>query len=555
MKLLNTKEQLLNEVQELRLQLEEANDTIHAIRSGQIDALIVQGENGHQLYTLKTADHAYRVFIEKMQEGALTLNPQGIIIYSNSSFASFVDIPLEKVVGLPFDSFIPTENKAEFNALVEDGWIKDHKLEIYLQNKDGQLIPFLLSSSALELEEGLSISIILTDLSSQKETQRQLKLKNEQLEEAKKITERLNDQLEELVKERTKELYLSQEHFKFLADNIPVIVWTTLPDGRVNYFNKQWYNYTGFTFEQSKDFGWKDALHPEDIQSTVKTWGRAIKSEKPYETEYRFKSGSDGQYRWYLSNALPFKDEKGKVVAWFGTSTDIEDQKLALQKKDEFIGVASHELKTPLTSVKGYLQLIESYKKEELPAGVRQYVQKANDCINKLQFLVNALLDVSKIQAGKLEFNTVQMHLKDLLDTCIENTHIIYPDFNISQQNEEDFIINGNFGQLEQVLMNLINNAVKYSPVNKEISVKAERVRDCVRVSVQDWGIGLSEDHKKRIFERFYRVEDRKFLTSGLGMGLYISLEIIKAHQGIMGVESKLHQGSVFYFDLPLQLQ
>jgi two-component system, OmpR family, phosphate regulon sensor histidine kinase PhoR len=248
---------------------------------------------------------------------------------------------------------------------------------------------------------------------------------------------------------------------------------------------------------------------------------------------------------------VPLRDDKGEIVFWVGTATDIEDQKQEMERKDEFIGVASHELKTPLTSLKGYLQLI-NYKKGELPPAVKQYVDKAMLALNKLQNLVNDLLDVSKINAGRLEYSMADINLTELLTSCIDNATHIFPSFEFVNNLEGEFMVNGNAERLEQVVMNLINNAVKYSPSNRVIIVKASQKGNNVRVCVTDFGIGLSNKQQKRIFERFYRVEDKKYMSSGLGMGLYISQEIINHHNGKIGVQSELGQGSTFYFELPL---
>src|ERR1700742_465903 len=134
----NTYNKLLSENEELRMQLEDANDTINAIRTGQVDAFVVEADGEHQLYTLKTADQTYRVFIEKMNEGAVTLNHDGLILYSNSRFASMVAMPLEKVLGLSFDEFIPEGSRDSFNDLITNGWDEDCKEEIEIEAKDGR---------------------------------------------------------------------------------------------------------------------------------------------------------------------------------------------------------------------------------------------------------------------------------------------------------------------------------------------------------------------------------------------------------------------------------
>jgi PAS domain S-box-containing protein len=192
-----TYEQLVAENESLRLQLEEATETIHAIRTGQVDALVVNDQDGrHQLYTLKTADQTYRVFIEKMNEGAVTLNEEGIILYCNSMFASIAGVPLSKVIGLPFVSFIPESFREIYDDLFSSGWQEDNKTEISIKS-GGRLVPCQLSVTTLDLDEGVSLSVIITDLTFQKETQTLLKLNNQRLEEANAELEKSNHDLQQ----------------------------------------------------------------------------------------------------------------------------------------------------------------------------------------------------------------------------------------------------------------------------------------------------------------------------------------------------------------------
>jgi len=212
--------------------------------------------------------------------------------------------------------------------------------------------------------------------------------------------------------------------------------------------------------------------------------------------------------------------------------------------------VASHELKTPLTSLKGYLQLMELH--ESLPDPVKSYISKANISLVKLQRLIDELLDVSRIKAGKLEFSKQIFNLTELVSQCVDNSSIMYPLFTIKKELQENIMVMGNEERIEQVFMNLINNAVKYSPATKSIIVHSESDGSWAKVSVTDFGVGMSEQEQKFVFERFYRVNGNNFLTPGLGMGLYIASEIIKEHQGEIKVTSKLNEGSVFSFLLPL---
>jgi len=544
-----TYQDLVHELEILRAQLHEANETIDAIRTGQVDALVVDTKDGSRLFTLKSADHTYRVFIEKMREGAVTLNNQGIILYSNSQFASMIDKPLTGVIGLPIIDFIPEQYKARFEKIVEEGWKSDSKGEIFIRDKNGALVPFLLSVTSLELDEGSALSIILTDLTYQKENENQLQVKNKQLEEARLAAYKLNEELEDMVAERTKDLLISREYFKFLADNLPVIIWTADPDGKLDYVNQLWREYTGFGVEESKTKQ-RELVHPDDLEKGSGEWRKALREQKKYEYEFRFRRNSDGAYRWHYAQAIPFKDESGKITAWIGTNIDIDDQKRELDKKDEFIGMASHELKTPLTSLKGYIQLMEF--QNDLPPSTKAFVSKASASVNKLQHLIDELLDASKIGAGKLKFSRQELNLTELINSCIENSQYMYPSFNITKEVQDGILVYGNDERLEQVLMNLINNAVKYSPNNKKIIIRAEKDTTSAVVSVVDFGIGMTKADQKMIFERFYRANGHDPTTPGLGMGLYISSAIIKEHNGSIRVKSKLNEGSIFSFSLPL---
>ncbi|HJW16634.1 MAG TPA: ATP-binding protein [Flavisolibacter sp.] len=184
------------ELEQLRLQLEEANETIEAIRTGQVDAIVVQGDNGHQLYTLKSADHTYRVFIEKMTEGAVTLNHEGLILYCNSSFAFMANTPLSHIIGMDFEQFIAHENMPLFEELFVQSWKEDSKGELNLVHGN-KLLPVQLSLTALELDEGKALSIIVTDLSRQKNNEQQLRDKNEQLAKMNEALEVSNNDLQQ----------------------------------------------------------------------------------------------------------------------------------------------------------------------------------------------------------------------------------------------------------------------------------------------------------------------------------------------------------------------
>ncbi|AMP97912.1 hypothetical protein AY601_0975 [Pedobacter cryoconitis] len=370
-----------------------------------------------------------------------------------------------------------------------------------------------------------------------------------EIKELKTQLEKANDTIEAIKTGRG--LSVNQEHFMLLANHIPQIAWTNLLSGKFNFFNERWYEYTGLSFDATIEESWDNIIHPDDLAATREEFNRCIKIGEMFEIENRYKR-NDGVYRWHLNRSVPLRDENNELLFWVGTATDIDDQRRSIEKKDEFIGIASHELKTPLTSLKAYLQLISNYKKEVVPGQVKTFIVKAESSIVKLQNLVNDLLDVSKIHAGKLDFSQSQMSVKELITTCAEHAGYMFPDYNIIFNPGAEVRIKGNTERLEQVLMNLINNAVKYSPLHKDIILSCTKEGNQVRISVTDYGIGLSTSQLDKIFERFYRVDVKNTMAGGLGMGLYISMEIIKNHKGTIGVQSRINKGSTFYILLPL---
>jgi two-component system sensor histidine kinase/response regulator len=231
---------------------------------------------------------------------------------------------------------------------------------------------------------------------------------------------------------------------------------------------------------------------------------------------------------------------------------EIEIRKRAERKKDEFISIASHELKTPLTSVKGYVQLLErSIDKGDIPT-VKRHLQKAQLQLDKLNDLIADLLDISKIESGKLKFNMKSFDLNLLLDSIIEIIHQSNPDFSIVKTGYLDKQIFADEMRVEQVIVNFLTNAIKYSPGTSQVHLNIQQVGDKVKVAVKDFGIGIHPEQQNNVFDKFYRVEETAIHFQGLGIGLYISAEIIRRHGGNVGVKSVFGECSEFYFNIPL---
>ena len=231
---------------------------------------------------------------------------------------------------------------------------------------------------------------------------------------------------------------------------------------------------------------------------------------------------------------------------------EIEFRKEAEKKKDEFISIASHELKTPLTSVKGYIQLLERGLSKGDIDNVKSHLSKAQVQLEKLNGLIADLLDISKIESGKLKFNKQYFDIDPLLDSIIEVIHQSNPDFKIIKEGKVNAKVFGDEMRIEQVVVNFLTNAIKYSPGTTEAFMTVRLQNNELYLGVRDSGIGMQPEQVKRVFEKFYRVEETSHRFQGLGIGLYISSEIIKRHGGQINVKSVYGEGSEFYFTIPV---
>jgi signal transduction histidine kinase len=275
-----------------------------------------------------------------------------------------------------------------------------------------------------------------------------------------------------------------------------------------------------------------------------------VASGQALEMEVRVRRLDRDEYRFHLLRAIPVR-EGDSISKWVGTFTDIEDQKEAIKKKDEFISIASHELKTPLTTIKAYVQLLDRAIGEEDPT--KLYVDRALVQIRKLDNLIVDLLDLSKIESGKLKFNKKLFGFETVLSNAVEMIRQTWPEYKVVRTGNADIKLYGDETRIEQVIINYLTNAVKYSPDNKEIHIETTVLPDGrLLVRVRDFGIGIRAEHQGNIFSKFYRVEESANRFQGLGIGLYICAEIIRRHEGEYGVESEPGQGSVFYFSVPV---
>ncbi|WP_026899242.1 PAS domain-containing sensor histidine kinase [Daejeonella oryzae] len=363
-----------------------------------------------------------------------------------------------------------------------------------------------------------------------------------------------------------KSLLESEKRFRLMADSMPQKVWTADAASQVNYFNKRWLDYTQLSFDELRDQGWDNIIHPDDLAASLQALKESFENSKDCEIEHRILR-YDGTYRWHLSRGHARTDSDGNLKGWIGTNTDIHDQKLFAEElkkqiseriklekqKNDFISMASHELKTPVTSIKGYTQFLQNKLAREGNTEAVSFLSRINNQVNKLTSLISDLLDATKVTGGRLQydleifdFNNLVMEVADeMKQTSLSHSIICNLD---STQN-----ILGDRIRIGQVMINLISNALKYSPKANRIVLSTKLNHDEISFSVQDFGIGISAENQKQVFDQFFRVSGEVVSQyAGMGLGLYISCEIVKRHQGRLDVQSEEGEGSIFTFTLPL---
>jgi len=346
-------------------------------------------------------------------------------------------------------------------------------------------------------------------------------------------------------KRAQQELNDKVEHLHTTLESLPQIAFRADAFGNVFFVNKNWFEYSTSPVVFPE-------VHPEDT-GMDQVWNTCMERMQPHEVEVRIRQLRSGLFRFHLLRIIPVKSEGG-IKSWVGTFTDIDDQKQEERKKDEFLSIASHELKTPLTSIKAYIQLIERMEDKQPGSKVATYIHRAHDQVSKLDGLINDLLDVSKIENGKLKINKSPFDMEKLLTGVIETIQYTSAQPALKIERKGPLItesINGDAFRIEQILINFFTNAIKYSPGAEKVILHTAVEKDHIYIGVQDFGIGIPDHKKKNVFTKFYRVEESSVQFQGLGIGLYICAEIIKQHQGTYGVESTLGEGTTFYFTLP----
>jgi PAS domain S-box-containing protein len=497
---------------------EELRDTVKELADIQhkMEAIIRQ---------LKESEGRFQQLIKDAPTGIIVLRGEDMMVeIVNDGYARLIGRKAEEVLHRPLFEVIP-EAEAEFRSLIQNIWLTgqpcylyDHPYIVYAGEKEIQGYLNLVYQPYREPDGSITgVMVLCQDVTEEVAS----RLKAQQAEERARLamaaaglgTFDLNIETGELV----------------TSKRLDEILGVTPPASPEYYFS---------------------AFHPEDRTLREQADLESLKTGKLH---YVARIVKEGEIRWGQVEGQVFFDKNHQPIRLVGSLQDITEQKLAQQQKDDFISIASHELKTPITSLKASLQLIDRIKDKPAGEAMPKLIQQARKSIQRVSTLVDDLLNVTRFQQGQMALHKTTFVISQLLN-AITNPISITGKHQIRIVGDMALSIYADENRIDQVVTNLINNAVKYAPESKEILLSIENIGLHAKVSVKDQGPGIPEEKTAHLFDRFYRVDAAGYQASGFGLGLYISSEIIKRHGGDIGVNSELGKGSTFWFTLPLKI-
>ena len=462
-----------------------------------------------------------------------------------------VDDDYEPNLETVLDSYKEGESRdklrAAVNAAITEG--KPYDLELQVINSKGkELWVRAIGHPEFEFEKIIRLHGALQDINEYKKTEIALK---QSIEQQKKLNEALTENIQ-MVIEQDKTIEKIRE-FKFLADSIPQIIWTAQPDGYLDYYNQHWIDYTGMTVEETQGWGWEPVLHPDDLEQCLEVWTESLTTGKPYEVEYRFKRASDGIYKWHLGRAVPMRNDQGEIVKWFGSCTDIDAYKQALDLEnkigqyEDFNRIVAHNLRGPAGSIDMMLGMLTESESEQEREEMIHMLKGASISLNTT---LNELMQVLEVRFNK-NMTYDNCNLQEIVDETenmmrgqmILKRAIIKTDFEVSH-------IEFPLIYMKSIFYNMISNSLKYShaDVSSIINISTKSNFGKTLLEFTDNGLGIDlQKHGENMFKLnkvFHRGFDSK------GVGLFMTKTQIETFGGTISAESDPGNGAKFIITL-----
>jgi PAS domain S-box-containing protein len=609
----NRTRQLEAENEALRIRLEEAEETLRAIRNNEVDALIVDGPQGQQVFTLQGAEHPYRILMETMSEGALTVAADGTVLYCNSQFSELIGMPLNQIMGASFHDFVMPRNTQSLDGMLRTCGREGCRDEFSLKTADGGEVPVSLSVRVLPLGDMEAFCIVAADLTDQKRAQEALEAARNHLEE--RVTERTaalsqaNATLRREAAERRRAeeaLRQSERLYRAIGESINHGVWMCTPDGRNIYASESFLRMVGLTQDEWSSHAWGDVLHPDDVENTLKAWQECVRAGGIWDREVRFR-GADGQWHHVLARGIPVRDEEGRITCWAGINLDIDgikrleadlrDQQQELERRvqertaelrkayDEITqqsqernelqdqlrqaqkiealgtltGGIAHDFNNILAAMIGFAELARDRMKEG--SREKQYVSRVFEAGLRGRELIKQMMLFSR----KAPHEKKPLHLSN---TIKEIMKILRPSMPVTVDikvkiKEESGMIFADPVQIQQVLMNLATNAgyaMRQSGGTLAIELDDFSVSGNV---VSPYGIKpggymhlrVADSGEGMTEEVLAKIYDPFFTTKqrgeGTGLGLSVVHGIVNECGGYIVAESRPGEGTSFDLYFP----
>ncbi|RZK80745.1 MAG: PAS domain S-box protein [Pedobacter sp.] len=458
----------------------------------------------------------------------------------------------EEVIGLPYLLVIEDSLTAEYKKVTKEVFktgkpYVNHEIKATTANGKETYFSFSAQPITHGQDTAASILIIIDDITDAVLVRKENEQVNEQLVKGSEAILELNSSL---VKSRGDLLFALDAAGLGTFDLDPVTLTFTGNDQL-----KRWF---GLDRNEKIELSIAtDVIIEEDRQRVIDTIARTldVRYGGTYDIDYTILNPENPVPRVVRAKGKALFDAKGKAIRLSGTLQDITEQKRDEVRKNDFIGMVSHELKTPLTSLKAYIQLLQVKANKSADDFAITSLNKANTQIIKMTSMINSFLNVSRLESSQIHIDSREFDLSKLIAEAEDDALNTITTHQIVFEKLKPTPVNADYDKIGQVINNLISNAVKYSPSGSTITVASNTMDGMAQLSVKDEGMGISEKDIARLFDRYYRVEgDQMRSISGFGIGLYLCSEIIQRHQGKIWVESELGKGSVFYFSLPIHL-
>lgn len=518
--LLQHKDQLETLNQELQNTIEELQITEQelTVNNQQLEAVIL---------TAQLQQQRYEDLFNFAPDGYLVTNSLGVIQEANQAASNLLSVNSFDLIGKPLVLYIWNQDKLFFRSFITQLQQLSGRVisELTIVPRQGNSFPVEIAASAIRNQQGeiMGIRWLIKDISDRKQAEQALRQ--------------------------------SEARFRSLSEYSPMGVFMTNINGQCIYTNPHYQAICGATFEELLGEGCIQFIHPEDREQVIAQWSQAISQQRAFFGEFRYVH-KEGIIRFVRAQSASILSNSGELMGYVGTVEDISESRIIDQMKNEFISIVSHELRTPLASIRGSMGLLASGVLKNKPETAEQMLNIAVHDTERLVRLVNDILDLERLEAHKVNLNKQWCDALTLMRQSVESLQSLALESNIILSVEPTSIqVWADSDRITQTLVNLVSNAIKFSPPQSTITLNVQDQAEQVLFQVKDQGRGIPADKLETIFGRFQQIDaSDSRQKGGTGLGLAICKSIVQQHGGKIWVESAIGQGSTFYFTLPKSL-